>query len=66
LAIVFGSGAAGAIAQGIRAYLARRSDARDELTVRTADGTEIVAKGAAARNLNAAALLRAVIRPTKR
>jgi hypothetical protein len=62
LVLLFGSSACAAIAQGIRAYLARRSGDRDRITIKTADGTEIVATGEAARTLDAAALLRAVQR----
>jgi len=62
LVLLFGSGAAVAIAQGIRAYLARRSDDRDGFTIRTADGTEVVARGEPARKLDAAALVRAATR----
>jgi hypothetical protein len=60
LVLVFGSSAAVAIAQGIRTWLARRGDDRDRITIKTADGTEIVATGEAARTLDAAALVRAV------
>ncbi len=60
LVLLFGSSAAVAIAQGVRAYLARRGDDRDRLTIKTADGTEIVASGEAARTLDAAALVRAI------
>lgn len=59
LVLLFGTSAAVAIAQGIRAYLTRRGDDRDRITIRTADGTEIVATGEAARTLDAAALVRA-------
>jgi hypothetical protein len=59
LVLVFGAPAAVAIAQGIRAYLARRGDDRDRLTIRTVDGTEVVATGEAARTLDATALVRA-------
>ncbi len=62
LVLLFGSSAGAAIAQGIRAYLARRSGDCDRITIKTADGTEIVATGEAARTLDAAALLRAVKR----
>jgi hypothetical protein len=61
LVLLFGGSACAAIAQGIRAYLARRTD-RDRITIKTADGTEIVATGEAARTLDAAALLRAIKR----
>jgi hypothetical protein len=59
LVLLFGAPAAVAIAQGIRAYLARRGDDRDRLTIRTVDGTEVVATGEAARKLDATALVRA-------
>jgi hypothetical protein len=62
LVLLFGSSAAVAIAQGIRAYLARRADDRDGITIKTADGTEVIATGEAARNLDAAALVRAASR----
>lgn len=66
LVLMFGSGAAVAIAQGIRAYLARRGDDRDGIVIRTADGTEIVATGEAARKLDATALVRAAGRKAPR
>jgi hypothetical protein len=66
LVLLFGSGAAVAIAQGIRAYLARRGDDRDGIAIRTADGTEIVATGEAARKLDATALVRAASRSPRR
>ncbi|MEO7734153.1 MAG: CHAT domain-containing protein [Kofleriaceae bacterium] len=59
LVLLFGSSAAVAIAQGIRAYLTRRGDDRDRITIKTSDGTEILATGEAARTLDAAALVRA-------
>jgi parvulin-like peptidyl-prolyl isomerase len=59
LVLLFGTTAAAAIAQGIRAYLARRADVRDRITIKTADGIEVIATGEAARNLDAAALVRA-------
>jgi hypothetical protein len=62
LVLLFGAPAAVAIAHGIRAYLARRADDRDRITIRTKDGTEVVATGEAARNLDAAALVRAARR----
>jgi hypothetical protein len=65
LVLLFGSSAGAAIAQGIRAYLARRTGDRDRITIRTADGTEVVATGEAARTLDAAALIRAVHRARK-
>jgi hypothetical protein len=60
LVLLFGAPAAVAIAQGIRAYLARRGDDRDRITITTIDGTVVVATGEAARKLDAAALIRAV------
>jgi hypothetical protein len=66
LVLLFGAPAAVAIAQGIRAYLARRADDRDRITIKTMEGTEIVATGEAARKLDAAALVRAARRaPSK-
>jgi F420-0:gamma-glutamyl ligase-like protein len=65
LVLLFGAPAAVAIAQGIRAYLARRTDSRDHITIKTADGTEVVATGEAARQLDAAALVRATRRTRK-
>lgn len=62
LVLLFGTAAAVELARGIRAYLARRGDDRDQVTITTADGTEIVATGEAARTLDAAALIRAVER----
>jgi hypothetical protein len=62
LVLLFNSSLAIVIAQGIRAYLARRSDERDRITITTADGTEIVATGEAARRVDAATLLRFVDR----
>lgn len=59
LVLLFGTTAAVAIAQGIRAFLARRADPRDHIVIKTADGTEVIASGEAARNLDAAALVRA-------
>jgi hypothetical protein len=66
LVLLFGSSAAVAIAQGIRAYLARRADDRDRITIKTADGTEVIATGEAARNLDAAALVRAASRARRK
>jgi hypothetical protein len=66
LVLLFGAPAAVALARGIRAYAARRSDARDRITIRTSDGTEVVATGEAARNLDAAALVRAARRAPRR
>lgn len=66
LVLLFGSSAAIAIAQGIRAYLARRGDSRDGITIRTADGTEVIATGEAARRLAAAALVAAANRVSDR
>jgi len=61
LVLLFGSSAGAAIVQGIHAYLARRGG-RDRITIKTADGTEIVATGDAARTLDAIAVLRAIDR----
>lgn len=63
LVLLFGASAGAAIAQAIRAYLSRRAGDRDRITIKTADGTEIVATGEAARMLDTAMLLR-VARPT--
>src|SRR4051812_6625667 len=65
LVLLFNSAVGAVIAQGIRAYLARRSGDRDRITITTADGTEIVATGEAARILDAATLIRAVDRRTR-
>jgi len=62
LVLLFGTAAAVEVAKGIRAYLARRGDDRDRLTIKTADGTELVATGEAARTVDAAALVRAIDR----
>jgi hypothetical protein len=62
LALVFSSTATLAVAQGIRAYLARRSDRAHTIKITTADGTEVIATGDAARSLDAAALIRATRR----
>jgi hypothetical protein len=62
LVLLFGAPAAVAIAQGVRAYLARRADGRDRITIKTIDGTEVVATGEAARKLDAAAFVRATRR----
>jgi hypothetical protein len=59
LVLLFGSSAAVAIAEGIRAYLAKRPGQRDGLTIRTADG-EVIATGEAASKLDAPALVRAL------
>jgi hypothetical protein len=64
LVLLFGSAAAVAIARGIRAFLERRADPRDHIVIKTGDGTEVIASGEAARNLDAAALVRASV--TKR
>jgi hypothetical protein len=66
LVLVFGSSAAIAIAQGIRAYLARRSDRLDTISIKSADGIEVIATGEAARKLDAPALLRAASRTSSR
>jgi hypothetical protein len=59
LVLLFGTSGAVAIAQGIRARLARRGDAHDRITIKTADGTQVIATREAARILDAAAPLRA-------
>jgi hypothetical protein len=66
LVLLFGSSAAIAIAQGVRAYLARRGDDRDGIVIKTADGTEIIATGEAARTLDAPALVRAALRKPRK
>src|SRR5262245_58897322 len=48
LVLLFGTSAAVTIAQGIRAFLAKRPAHRDGLMIRTVDGNEIVATGAIA------------------
>jgi hypothetical protein len=63
LVLLFASSAAMAVAQGVRAYLARWADQRDRITITTADGATIVATGEPARRLDAAMLLRAA-KPT--
>ena len=60
LVLLFGSSAAVAIAQGIRLYLAKRPAQRSGLTIKTADGAEIIATGDAASKLDAPALVRAL------
>lgn len=60
LVLLFGSSAAIAIAQGIRLYLAKRPAQRSGLTIKTADGAEIIATGDAASKLDAPALVRAL------
>lgn len=62
LAVFFSSAAGAGVAQAIRTYLARRPDERDRITILTADGTQVIATGEAARTIEAAALLRAVAR----
>jgi hypothetical protein len=62
LVLLFGTSAAVTIAQGIRAFLAKRPAHRDGLTIRTADGDEIVATGAIASKLDAPALVEALLR----
>jgi hypothetical protein len=62
LVLTFGGSAVAGIAHAIRTYLARRADGGDRISITTADGTEIVATGEAARRLDAAALLRALKR----
>lgn len=59
LVLLFGAPAAVAIAHGIRSWLAKRSDDRDQIIIKTADGTEIVATGEAARRVDAADFVRA-------
>jgi hypothetical protein len=66
LVLLFGSSAAIAIAEGIRAFLAKRPAQRDGFTIRTADGTEIVATGDAAGKLDAPALIAALNRSHKK
>ena len=60
LVLLFGSSAAVAIAEGIRVFLAKRPAQRDGLTIRTADGAEVIATGEAASKLDAPALVRAL------
>ena len=62
LVLLFGSFAAIAIAQGIRAFLAKRPEQRHAFTIKTADGTEIVATGDAASKLDVPALVDALNR----
>lgn len=62
LVLLFGTSAAVTIAQGIRAFLAKRPAQRDGLTIRTADGDEVVATGVAASKLDAPALVQALRR----
>lgn len=67
LVLLFGSSAVVAIAEGIRAFLAKRPAQRDGFTIKTADGTEIIATGEAASKLDAPALIAALNRrPPKR
>jgi hypothetical protein len=65
LVLLFGTTSATVIAHGIRAYLARRSDPKDQITIKTKDGLEVIATGEAARRLDASALLRAANKPHK-
>jgi hypothetical protein len=58
LALLFGTSLAIAVAQGIRAYLARWADQRDQITIKTIDGTTIIATGEPARRIDAVMLLR--------
>jgi hypothetical protein len=60
LVLLFGTSAAIAIAEGIRAYLAKRPEQRDHIMIKTADGNEIVATGEAASKLDAPALIKAL------
>jgi hypothetical protein len=62
LVLLFGSAAAIAIAEGIKAFLAKRPAQRDGLTIKTTDGDEIVATGEAASKLDAPALVKALQR----
>src|SRR5262245_18095081 len=57
-ALVFGASTAVAVAQGIRAYLARWADQRDQISIKTIDGTTIITTGEPARRLDAEMLLR--------
>jgi len=66
LVLIFGTSTALAIAQGVRSFLARRGDDRDRITIKTSDGTEVIATGEAARKLDAAALVRATSRRTSK
>jgi len=59
LVLLFGSGAAVAIAEGIRAFLAKRGT---YITIKGVDGMEIVASGEAASRLDAPALVDAIKR----
>src|SRR5262245_25052969 len=52
LVLLFGTSAAVTVAQGIRAFLAKRPAQRDGLTIRTVDGDEVIATGAAASKLD--------------
>lgn len=65
LLLWFGTASAELIARSIRAYLARRSD-RNQITITTADGTQVIITGDGARNVDAAALMRAVRTATGR
>jgi hypothetical protein len=60
LVALFSSASVAAIAEGIRLYLAKRPAQRDGLTIRTVDGAEVIATGAAASKLDAPALVRAL------
>ena len=62
LVLLFGTSAAVTIARGIQAFLAKRPAQRDGLTIRTADGDEVVATGEAACKLDAPALVQALRR----
>jgi hypothetical protein len=56
LVLLFGTSSALAIAQGIAAYLTMCGS---RIIIRTKDGTEVIARGEAAKNLDAAAVMRA-------
>lgn len=62
LVLLFGSSAALAIAQGIKAFLAKRPAQHDGLTIKASDGTEIVATGETASKLDVPALVDALRR----
>jgi hypothetical protein len=62
LVMLFGTPAVVAIAAGIRAYLAKRPAQLDGFMIKTADGTEIIATGAAASKLDGPALVDALNR----
>src|SRR5882672_1940464 len=66
LVLLFGTSAAVAIAEGIRAFLAKRPAQRDGFRIRTIDGVEVVATGEAASKLDATALVDALNRARRR